>query len=540
MSGGTVATGLATDELRRLAEVLETDEESGRFLDEALDAWRRALGTEGLAAYLPAAGGYSRCAVAGGGGFPATLDPSAHTPLPARKVGVGIVLATSGFDTLESSPDPETECSALLVAAALQMRQLERRVRQRDFEARYRGVETEVLNELGSAITTTLDLDVLSEGVLLRAVSMLDARRGALYLRDDDGYRLAAAIGGSAAERLEEPEISDLDADRVLPQSQHHLTAPIEIDHDPRGLIALADKESRTGVGPFGDADRRTLALFASQAALAIEQARLHREALEKERLEREMELASDIQRGILPPSVPSLEGFDLFVWTRPARHVGGDYHDVIPIDDSADSSRPSDADPDRLAVVIADVTGKGVPAALLVSTLHGALRLLVSGTVDHSGLCRRLNEHLIEFSSSNKFATLFLAELTANQDEIRFVNAGHDPGLLMRDDGEIERLGASGVPLGLIPTAEHERRSVRLEAGELLCLYSDGITEARDENGDGEEFGVERLCAVLSEHRGEPLTAIRDAVDDALVEFTAGAPQGDDQTLVLVRRSGG
>jgi serine phosphatase RsbU (regulator of sigma subunit) len=202
---------------------------------------------------------------------------------------------------------------------------------------------------------------------------------------------------------------------------------------------------------------------------------------------------------------------------------VGGDYWDVVPLPDG------------RFAFLVADVSGKGVSAALLVSTLHSALRLLLARGESTSAMLHAVNQHLIDFSAANKFATLLLVALDAPSGELAFVNAGHNPGVLVRREGGCERLAACAVPLGLLPSPDYRERTRTLERGDLLCLYSDGVTEAAAPND--EEWGLERLEALLAAHQSAPLHDVRVLLDDALRDFGRGLPQGDDQTVVLLRR---
>jgi sigma-B regulation protein RsbU (phosphoserine phosphatase) len=354
-------------------------------------------------------------------------------------------------------------------------------------------------------------------------VSLLDARRGALYLLEGDEYRLRATIGGSAREAF--PFTGDPEAEETaaLPLAHHLLAVPVEVEDQRRGLLVVGDKESRTGVGPFSGGDRRRLAHLANQAALALEQARLHQEALEKERLEREMELASTIQRGILPKVLPDLPHFDLAGWTRPARHVGGDFYDVIPLASG------------RLAIVVADVSGKGVPAALLVSTIHSLLRALLDRTSDLGEVCGHLDRHLLEFSAANKYVTLFLLELDSESGAILYVNAGHNAAILVRQDGQVEELSSTSFPIGLIGGGDYSPNQLRLNSGDLICVYSDGVTEA--ESPEAEEYGTPRLARDLVELRLDPVFEIRTEIERRVGLHAEDNPQGDDQTVVLLRR---
>ncbi|HXT21680.1 MAG TPA: SpoIIE family protein phosphatase, partial [Thermoanaerobaculia bacterium] len=451
---------------RRLFELLEEEGAEVLFLRETLQIAREALAIDALAAYLDGEDACECSAHVGSGDFPPALGRGEASGWPSRRLAGGLLLLSEPVE--DELPEP----LALLLALGLRLCRLRANLKRLDFDAKYRGVEREAIYDVGRAITSTLDLPHVSEEILVRAVSLLDARRGALYLLDDttggdkEGrYRLQSTIGGTAREGLAreiDPETADL-----LPHAHHQLAVSIEVEGERRGVLVVGDKESRSGVGPFPDEDRRALSLFANQAALALEQARLHEESLERERLEREMQLAAQIQQGILPRALPAIAGYEVLGWTRPARHVGGDYWDVVPLPDG------------RFAMLVADVSGKGVSAALLVSTLHSALRLLLARGESTSSMLRAVNQHLIDFSASNKFATLLLVALEAESGAVAWVNAGHNPGVLLRADGTIERLDAGAVPLGLLPGPVYRESSRQLESGDLLCIYSDGVTEA-------------------------------------------------------------
>ena len=479
----------------------------------------------------------------GEGPFPTSLTADAEPGnggLTLHRLPGGILAASHAEGDL---PDgPRSEVLTLLLAASLRALRLRQQLKQQHFQVNYRVVELESVYDVGLAIAGTLDLDQLSEEILLRALSLLDARRAAFYLRHGESYRLERNYGGEAREALaaDDPALEPFLAgkgpapDGMMPQARHVMGVAIGGQRQPRGLIVVADKESRTGVGPFGASDRRTLSLFANQSAIALENARLHRQALEKERLEREMELAADIQRQLLPDGAPALPGWELLGWNRPARQVGGDYYDL--------RSREG-----GLTFTIADVTGKGIGAALLVSTLHSALDLLIDRVGVSPELFNRLNGHILKSSARNKFITLLLADLDSESGEINYVNAGHNPGLLLRsgagegdagegDAGEVVELSPGGLPLGLMAGSEYRSGSLRMEPGDLLCLFTDGITECA--NRDDEEFGEERLIACLRRHRDETLGDVVACIDRETQEFAAGLPQLDDETIILLRRN--
>jgi len=470
---------------------------------------------------------YSRRFIAGAEPLPATFGVADVGAYATREIPGGIMLYEPG-PAREGQLD---EHLLLTLLCALEAAELGNQLKRHSFAANLRGVELQSLYDVGLAIAGTLDQDKLGDEVLLRAVSLLDARVGALYLRDGDEYRLDRTFGGDARERVasDDPGLvalleGETSGEPLLPGTQYPLCVPIEADVKPLGLLVVADKESRTGVGPFAEADERMLGLFANQAAIALENANLHRQALEKERLERELDLAADIQRQLLPTVLPDVEGYEFAGWSRPARHVGGDYYDL---QGSAEEG---------VHLVLGDVSGKGMPAALLVSTLHSALRLLLSARPFDAELVRSVNSHIADSSAANKFITMTAARLDPTSGSMRYVNAGHNPPLLVRRDGSIEELPPGGMPLGIVGNAPYADASIDLKAGDLLCIFSDGITEC--ETPEGEEYGPERLGDLLRSVAEAPLTEIIEAIDRTCVDFAAGGPQGDDQTVVLVRRS--
>jgi sigma-B regulation protein RsbU (phosphoserine phosphatase) len=530
MEGTAPAGTQAWDELLTLAQ----DEAGERaLLERLLDLWRCDRGAQAAGLYLERDGHLEQEVVAGAG-LPETYDES------SPKAGIGVLRFPGGRLLYAPGNGPGAESAGaagdpftLLLASSLKSCRLKHDLKEQQFQINYRVVELEALYDVGLAVAATLDLDRLSEEILLRAVSLLDARRGALYILEDGRYRLDRTFGGEAASELaaDDPELRTFlgggapPPARLLPGARYLLVLPIEVEAGPRGLLVVGDKESRRGVGPFLPGDRRTLSLFANQAALALENARLHLQALEKERLEREMHLAAEIQRQILPKGAPQVSGYQLAGWNRPARQVGGDYYDLFHLPGS------------RLGLVVGDVSGKGIPAALMVSTLHSALRLLLDQSEFGPALLERLNRHIVESSMPNKFITMLLAELNPETGVLHYLNAGHNPGVLLRRDGRVEELGPGGLPLGLLPSARYQSRAVTLEPGDLLCLYSDGITEA--ESPADEEFGMGRLIDLLRQDPGGPLQELLEEIPAAVGRFSQGRPQGDDQTLVLVRREG-
>ncbi|MDQ5857151.1 MAG: PP2C family protein-serine/threonine phosphatase [Acidobacteriota bacterium] len=450
---------------------------------------------------------------------------------------------THGCLALEGQDDENlAELAAglgLVFGAVLAANRLSRLVKDAEFEIKARLLELESLYDLGLSLTGQLDISALADEVLYRSISLTDARKGTLLVFGERGAPpLSRSVGGDILP-LEAARTWDLpageaainnDAARVptagvqLSDCQKCLVVPIAMPGRRLGVLAVADKESRDGrVLDFTAADARLLALFANQAAAAIDTTRLHREAIERERLERELELAAAIQRQLLPRELPRLSGLELAGSTLPTRQVGGDYFDFFPL------SRG------RLGFVVADVSGKGIPAALLVSTVHAAIYLQIDASETIVELVSRIDKHLQRFSATHKFLTLFFGVLEPDSDLLRYVSAGHNPALLARRSGGIERLSATGVPLGLVPNGSWTEESVSFGRGDLICAYTDGFTEAS--NADDEEFGLERLEEKLTTGLSLPAREVSDRLFGAVADFAQGMPQYDDQTLLIVRR---
>jgi serine phosphatase RsbU (regulator of sigma subunit)/predicted ester cyclase len=251
---------------------------------------------------------------------------------------------------------------------------------------------------------------------------------------------------------------------------------------------------------------------------------RLEQERIERERIEQELQVARSIQQASLPKKVPSLEGWQISPYYRPAREVGGDFYDFLDLEDG------------RLGLVVGDVTDKGVPAALVMATTCGMLQA-VSKTLDSSSpgkVLEQVNETLFARIPPNMFVTCFYAVLDPKSASLRYANAGHDLPYLCRN-GEAEELRARGMPLGLMPEMRYEQKEIELDAGEAALFYSDGLVEAHDPRG--EMFGFPRLRELVAEH-GEK-KSLEETLLEELYSFVGeGWEQEDDITLVTLRRS--
>jgi sigma-B regulation protein RsbU (phosphoserine phosphatase) len=472
--------------------------------------------------------------------FVALLHPSPSILVPLRnsreQLGFVALTDSSGNGCRDEGELELIRLGAAYASTVLTNHRLTHEMREGDFQLKYRLWELESLYDIGLSIASTLNMDELAEEILVRTVSLINARRAALYLREGSRFILYRSFGEVRPEFLDReldadlasrllndssPVTFDSDTDCIFPGCGSLIALPIRGNNDVIGVIAAADRETRDGgLGAFEENDLRLLSLFGSQVAIALENARLHRQALEKQAMERDLELAATIQRDILPKKIPVVAGFDLAAVARPARQVGGDYHGFVERDGS-------------LIVCVADVAGKSMPAALLVSALHAALQLLFAEGRELAEIATELNRHIHRWSAENKFITMVLASFDREDETIRYVNAGHNPAYVLIGD-RMEQVNSHGLPIGIMPNSRYSTQTRPFPAGSTFVVYSDGITEA--ENLAGEEFENPRLEAILTSNLSATARQLAEAITLEVDAFVGEAPQKDDQTLLIVK----
>jgi len=299
------------------------------------------------------------------------------------------------------------------------------------------------------------------------------------------------------------------------------LAVPLSVDE--RHVFGLIYADSPTNKTTFSTEHLDILTTLASVASIRVENASLMDERINRERMERELELATEIQQRFQPSGPPSVAGYEFQGISFSCYEIGGDYYDFLQRHDG------------RMMVALGDVSGKGTAAALLMSSLHAAIHGQVAARTPLAQTVTSINEYLVENTPANRFVTLFIAELEPETGELMFINAGHNPPLIARANGSTELLSSGGLPLGLMAFAEYETGRALLDRGDVLFIYSDGVSEANNINED--EFGMERLTQVISANVGRSASGIRDKVESALSSFTGTAAPNDDITLVIVKR---
>ena len=403
-----------------------------------------------------------------------------------------------------------------------------------------------LLNEVHRALAATQSLNELLEMLLDRAFQHLGPEEAAVYLKRPHGglervasRRLPGAKGEVFNSRSLEHEVVDkaqaalvLDAltderfaaaESILSSGVRSLIAAPLLDAS--GSLGMLVLGSRIHLRRFSEQDMELLVAFASVAALRIRNLALAEEAAQRRALEKELAIARQIQLALLPESLPDIPGYAVFAANDASRAVSGDFYEFQRRDEG-----------DEQIIVIADVSGKGIGASLLAASFDALLMGPIEVNYPTDVICARVSRRLFAKTPPERYVTAFILALDPGSGRVSYTNAGHNAALLVRAGGaSVQRLEATGLPIGLLPNAEYERAEVVLEPGDVIVLYTDGLTEAANPAGD--EFGIDRLEQVVRQHAAEPLVAVAVAIETVIEVFVDGTPFGDDRTLVMLRR---
>ena len=403
-----------------------------------------------------------------------------------------------------------------------------------------------LISKVGITLLASATLNETLEQIVSLVFEAVPADRCLIMMRDQgsEDLRVAVARLRDRVGEVGEIRVSRNVLDEVVMRGKSVLTS--DAQHDPRfasGTMVLqgvrsvlavplgvADKvfgiiyaDSPIAEGRFTEDHLKVLTTLASVAAIRVENTRLVEARLERERLERELALASEIQQRFQPTAPPHIDGYELQGISFPCYEIGGDYYDFIEREDG------------RLVIALGDVSGKGTAAALLMSSLHAAVH---AQSASHDSLVDTIsavNRYLADNIPANRFVTLFYAELDPNSGALSFLNAGHNPPLIVHSAGTVEQLASGGLPLGIKPDAEYREGRTQLQPGDVLVIYSDGVTEAVSPTG--EEFGATRLYEVVARNVNSSAAGIRDRIESSLTKFAQGTSAADDITLVIVKR---
>ena len=363
---------------------------------------------------------------------------------------------------------------------------------------------------------------------------MLVSRHVFLMRRGNDGERFEVisskgvqevdvddALSARLCEFRSQVSASAEDEDAaILARLGMELAMPIQHQGETKAVLCLGKKMSGE---PYRADETEFLSALGNLAFVSIQNTYLVEEQIEKELLEEEMRLARKIQEGLQPSTLPQIEGVDLAIMAVPSRHVAGDYLDVLNLDNG------------RLLMAIGDVTGKGMPASLLMSNIQACLHTMLPMDLTIEEATAHMNRVITSNTGIDRFITYFHAIYHQDERRLDYVNAGHDPPILLRKDGTVEQLELGGLLLGVLDGQTYERGVVELQTGDMLALFTDGITETMSPMD--EEFGTERLLEVMRAHRDRSAAEILNEIANALRAFSEVAlATFDDMTMVMMR----
>jgi sigma-B regulation protein RsbU (phosphoserine phosphatase) len=412
-----------------------------------------------------------------------------------------------------------------------------------------RAARLETLYEISQTINSTLDLDEVLDLVMDQVVAVTGAERGFLMLRAENGEMVFRAARGIHRQEVEDPDfqVSRSVIGQVANTGQPVLTdnaaedgrfsgkqsillkglrsilcVPLRVKERITGLVYV---DNRLHAGIFGGEDLDLLVAFANQAAIAIENARLYQVAVEKGRMEQELQMAREIQQSLLPAAPPHFPGYELAADWQAAREVAGDFYDFIDL-----------AEDHKLGVLIADVSDKGAPAAIFMAVARSLIRGNAAGAATPLQAMTRANRQIVADSHAAMFVTAFYLVLSPSSGRVQYVNAGHNLPILRRAGGEMVQLYKGGMPLGWFDDNPLQQHEVTLEAGDLLVLYTDGVTDACNRAGD--EFGMIRLQDCVARCGEISAVQVVNSINRAVSQFAGTAAASDDITMVTIRRS--
>jgi len=404
--------------------------------------------------------------------------------------------------------------------------------------------ELSILNDIARAISASLNAEEIMQTLIRKSLRAVNAEQGVITLVEDEEKSMKTLIrtmvssAGAPAFHMHQALIGwmhlnkkPLSVDNPANDARFRgvqwddniktlLCVPLIVKSELRGVLTVYNKKDGQS---FNTDDQRLLAIIAAQSAQVVENARLIEEEKLYIKMQQEVGLAAKIQRDLLPRSNPGLHGYDIFARTIAAQSIGGDYFDFIPKSDG------------RMALCLGDVSGKGLPASLLMANLQATLRGQTLVSQAPSECLLRSNKLLFESTSPEKFATLFYGIIDIEQHNIHYSNAGHDWPFLIGKDNSIQRLKTGGLMLGLIQPAEYEDERIAMQVGDLLVIQSDGISEAM--NGNQEQFGEDRLQSIILQHKNRSAEEIIDTVVKEVRNHAGAHPQSDDITIMVIKR---
>ena len=423
--------------------------------------------------------------------------------------------------------------------------------KSRELEKRVK--ELSALNQVSQVMSSVFDLDELLDLIIDLITQETEAQRGSIMLLDPTTEELfIKAARGLSPDVIESarPKVGEGFAGWVVKESKPLLISDVEKDErfpvrasDPKystksllcvpliakdGVIGAININNKLSGNAFTNDDLGLVTTLAGGASLAVENARLHQNLTERERINRELEIARQIQEGFLPQEMPQIDGYQISALSLPAVEVGGDYYDFIPVDDN------------HWGIFVGDVSGKGVPAAIYLSMARSIIRTQVMGVLSSKEALSRANYTLAQHvpdTDSAMFLTAFYILLDLARDRVIYTNAGHGPALLYcRGERECRELENEGLVLGLTEDWTYQEGEFALEEGDVILLYTDGATEARNKKED--MLGLSGLRSLLERYSAANTQDILNGIHQGILDFTDGTSLHDDLTLMVIKKT--
>lgn len=470
-----------------------------------------------------------------------------------RESGVSIVLPLFGADhpigllgfgdrfskrSLSSVEETYLRSLANISATAIEKSLKVQEIQQVNRKLDRKIQELNTLFDLGKEFGALLDSEKLVRLFVFSLLGQIGVNRYLVCLRDQSDMRVAASrVDGPVPQgellmKLALVKRAMLVDDLVVRHTTDlrgtltglglRVVIPMQTQGETRGLVLLGDKLSKE---PFSAADLEFLTSLVNLATISLENARLFKETIEKQKLEDELLIAREIQKGLLPNVIPFIPGIEIAATNISSKQVGGDYYDVLPLDQH------------RSIIAIGDVSGKGTPAALLMANLQATIRALAPLDLPLNEFTMRVNELMCSNTGGSRFVTFFWGIIDDRSKDLTYVNAGHNYPFLLRTDGECERLDKGGMILGVMKEGiAYDQETVRLSPGDLLVLFTDGVSEAMSK--ESVEYGEARLESLLPAIRNLSAQQITEAIYNDVQQHATGAPQSDDITMMVVKVS--
>lgn len=382
------------------------------------------------------------------------------------------------------------------------------------------------LNEL---FTLILELSVDAVGGSRAILMTLEGDELVPKANRGEGFRISKTIRDQVIRDKRSLLVRDTALDEIFKQQasivmqrvRSFMAVPLQTNEKVIGLIYVDFPDITR---EFSAEDLSLLTVMANVAAIRIEHARLNEVEQAERLMAKELSQAGEIQRKLLPPRPPKVPNMDLAGFNLPCRTVGGDYYDFFNLPDG------------KVVLAVGDVAGKGMPAAMLMSSLQARLQILVESDENPASIVQRLNRSIAANCPDNRFITFFLTSIDPATGEMRYCNAGHNPPLLIRANGLTERLEGGGIILGILPVAQYSEQRATIRPGDVLVLFSDGVSEAMP-TGIDEEFGESRISMSILNNYSRPAGEMIDALIQDLQNWCAGTPYADDVTLLIAKK---